>query len=369
MTSTPTAGGPSTHRPTRPRERRVIVPLAGADIDVRCGPGTEHLATAFLPTGATDVPDVTDVTDAPEVTGGAAPLRLSVRVDAEHLDGRVPADADGTQHLRSGGAHVWVVPTPRHLQRLDVRRDTSGAPSAELVVDPGALGDGTIRARPAVDAISAWAARRGIMPVHAAAVARDGRDGRDGHDGRAVLLVGPGGRGKTTTALTLATRGWRLIADDRCFLEATPHGTVVHGLYGTAVLTQAMVGRLGADRWESLGRTHGGKSAHRLPPDLPVARSALLGAVVTVDHDGEPYRVAPLPRPAAHAAWQEAFAPALQTDGPTPALLAAYARASRTHPVTRLTLGWDAGRIDDALAGLLEAEQAGGGLLDAGGGR
>lgn len=314
------------------------VTLADVAIDVRCGPGTEPLGDAFLPA------------DGPVgVADGAATLTLTMRIDAAHLDLLVSGDEDGSEHRRSGEAHAWLVPRPRHLQRFMPARVSGGGPEAELVVDATSCEDGTVRARPAVHAVATWAAARGVMPVHAAAVARDGR---------ALLLVGRGGRGKTTTALTLAGRGWRLIADDVCFLEATPTGTVVHGLYATAVLTAATVEGLGAAGWEGLGRTHGGKHAFRLPPELPVARSAMLGAVVTVGHgDGDPYRLTELPRGTARAAWLGAFAPALQTHGPTPAWLGASARAVREHPVARLTLGWDAGRLDDVLSALL----AGGG--------
>ena len=308
--------------------------LAGAGIALRCAPGTESLADAFL-----SGPPAT-------VTGVAAPasgptLRLTMRLDSAHLDGRVRTDVDGSEHHRSGDEHIWVVPQPRHLEQL-----TPGpAPHAELVVDATSIVDGTVRARPAVHAIAAWAAGRGVMPVHAGAVARDGR---------ALLLIGRGGRGKTTTTLTLAARGWQLIADDLCFLETTPAGPVVHGLYATAVLTPAMVERVGADTWEGLGRTHVGKVAYRLPATLPVAASAALTGVVTVTHgDGDPYRLTRLPRPAAHTSWQEAFAPALQTHGPTPAWLAAYAHATRTLPVSRLTLGWDVARLDEVLTGML----------------
>ena len=346
------------------------VTLAGAGIDVRCDAGTGPLADVFLAGDA--------VGAAPDADGGADRLTLTMRVDGPLLDAAVRGDEEGSVHLRrgvrDGDEHTWLVPRPRHLQRLTLGGGGGGGAShrgagsdgaahggvahAELVVDAGSVADGTVRARPGVHAIATWAAGRGVMPVHAAAVARDGR---------ALLLIGAGGRGKTTTAMSLALRGWRLIADDLCFLAPSPTGTVVHGLYATAVLTPPMAERLGASTWEGLGRTHVGKVAVRLPAELPVAREATLTAVVTVGHDdGEPYRTSVLPHRDAHAAWQEAFAPALQTHGPTPALLAAYARAARALPVTRMTLGWDVGRIDGVLTGLLDGGLDDGGLLTRG---
>jgi len=318
----------------------VTVTLGGARITVRCGPGTEPLADAFLPMdGSGGGPEG----EPPGLSVGAVPLTLTMRLDAAFLDGHVSGREDGSQHFRRGDAHTWVVPRPRHLQRFTSR----AAPHAELVVDATSSAGAEVRSRPAVHAIATWAAGRGVMPIHAAAIARGGRG---------LLLIGAGGRGKTTTALTLAARGWHLIADDVCFLENTPSGTVVHGLYRTAVLTGPMAEHLGAGRWEGLGRTHVGKVAFRLPSDLPIARSAALHAVVAVAHDdGDPYRLTDLPHHAAHAAWQHTFAPALQTHGPTPGWLAAYARTAGSTPISHLTLGWDAGRLDDILTGLLDA--------------
>ena len=289
--------------------------LAGAGIDLHCAPGTEPLADAFLHSGsATDRERRAPV--------GGPPLRLAMRLDASHLDGRVPPGLDVSEHHRRGDAHVWVVPKPRQLQRF-----TAGpAPHAGLVADATSVLDGTIRARPAIHAIAAWAAGRGVMPVHAAAVARDGR---------ALLLIGRGGRGKTTTALTLAARGWRLIADDLCFLETTPAGPVIHGLYATAVLTPSVV--------EAARRGLVGAA-----PDVPMSGRSPSASLPRGPWSGPPslepssHRLArgggPLPADPPcrsqlpHSAWQEAFAPALQTHGPTPGLLAAYANATRTLP-------------------------------------
>lgn len=66
-----------------------------------------------------------------------------------------------------------------------------------------------------------WLADRGSQLTHAAAIA--------GHSG-AALLVGPGGSGKSTTALTCVGSPLRYLADDYCIVEpaTTP---VVHSLY------------------------------------------------------------------------------------------------------------------------------------------
>lgn len=51
------------------------------------------------------------------------------------------------------------------------------------------------------------------MLTHATAVARHGVTGWS-----AVLLTGPSGGGKSDLALRLIDRGWRLVADDQCFI-------------------------------------------------------------------------------------------------------------------------------------------------------
>lgn len=58
--------------------------------------------------------------------------------------------------------------------------------------------------------------RRGLLPLHASAVAVDGR---------ALLLSGDSGMGKSTLAAALAGRGYRLVADDVCAAEVGADGT------------------------------------------------------------------------------------------------------------------------------------------------
>ena len=306
---------------------RVAVALAGNSIDVRCAPAAEPLVGAFVPSLGP--------------AAGAPTLRLAMRVDAPYLTQLAVVDSSSARHYRRGAEHRWITQSPRQLQHLTLDHP----PHAHLVVDGASLQDGAIRARPAVDAISAWAASCGIMPLHASAVALGGE---------ALLFIGEGGRGKTTTALSLALRGWQLIADDRCFLELTSKDIVVHGLYPTAILTPSMAERLGASSWGDLGTTHEGKVACRLPAAMPMVSAATLRAVVTPSQgEGAPYRVTPLNRRTALAAWQGAFAPALQANGPSPLWLLSFARATRTVPAWGVSLGWDFGRLDRALRGLL----------------
>ena len=302
--------------------------LAGESIEVHALPGAEDLVGAFIP--------------AVDSQAARPTLRLALRLDSQYLAAQLGAAPSGSRHSRLGRDHLWTAQQPRQLQRLALG---AGA-EAELVVDASSILDGAIRARPAVDAISVWAASQGIMPLHASALARNGQ---------ALLMIGEGGSGKTTTALALAMRGWQLIADDRAFLEVSPLGMVVHGLYRTAILTPTSAARLEAGSWGDLQPTHEGKWAVQLPKSMRVATSATLRGVVALTHGvGEPYLTERLTRPAALAAWQGVFAPALQAHGPTPTWLANLASATRRAHTWGLTLGWQFDRLERVLGTLLD---------------
>lgn len=57
------------------------------------------------------------------------------------------------------------------------------------------------------------ASTAGFLVLHASVVARPGGD--------AVAIIGPVGAGKSTLAAYLATRGWRVLSDDRLIVDAT----------------------------------------------------------------------------------------------------------------------------------------------------
>ena len=59
-----------------------------------------------------------------------------------------------------------------------------------------------------------------------------------------LLLVGPGGAGKSTTTVAAALSGMRVAGDDYVVLESGPGGVVAHSLYATAKLAPATVHRL-----------------------------------------------------------------------------------------------------------------------------
>lgn len=75
---------------------------------------------------------------------------------------------------------------------------------------------------------------RGTQLVHAAVV---------GRGGQAVLLAGPGGSGKSTTALACLGAGLEHIADDYALVSGVSH-PIVHALYATAKLNADSLVRL-----------------------------------------------------------------------------------------------------------------------------
>jgi hypothetical protein len=74
-----------------------------------------------------------------------------------------------------------------------------------------------------------WGAPRGRVLAHAGAV---------GTDGAGVLLVGPGGAGKSSTALSCAQAGFDYAADDYCLVTAEPSPTAF-GLYASGKVVRA----------------------------------------------------------------------------------------------------------------------------------
>ena len=79
-------------------------------------------------------------------------------------------------------------------------------------------------------------AQQGYPVIHAAAV---------GDGERAVLLCGPSGRGKSTTAAHLAANGWRVVSDDAVRLERVGTDLFVHPSYASVRLHEGALTQLG----------------------------------------------------------------------------------------------------------------------------
>lgn len=312
---------------TRMRSR-----LAGQAIDLEFEPETAHLADAFARQVDTD----------PEPAG----LTVSFRANERLVDGALRTMAGVSSHQRQGDTHVWLSTKPRHVQSLSptpgLGRDSA---VASVMLGQGRGLDGSLRARPGVEVISAWAAGRGVLPVHASGIALGDR---------ALILLGESGSGKTTTALALAERGWSLLGDDRCFVYRRGCEVKAASLYATAILTEKSLSRLEARNWRDLGVTHHGKHARRLPSTIHVGAEAQLAGVVWVSPDaGSLYEPEALSRREALVPWQSALAPTLQAHGPSAGWLRNLTDLSRAVPAWRMRIGWDFNRIEGALRDLV----------------
>lgn len=274
--------------------------------------------------------------------GRCPDFSLKITVDPQAME-TVSGLRGFDQHYRRADEHFWVANAPPHVQTLNLGR--SQPVSASLMLADGLHVDGSIRARPGVEAISAWAAANDILPLHASAVALNDQ---------ALLLVGESGSGKSTTALALAERGWKLIADDRCFMTLEGSQAFLHGLYASAVVTKDALQRLEAQNWVDLGATHHGKFARRVPVSMfQSARSRLVGVVWVAPASKPEVRCTALSRREALSPWQSTLAPTLQALGPSAKWLRQLSAFSQSVPAWRMRIDWNFDKIDTALRGIL----------------
>lgn len=141
----------------------------------------------------------------------ARPFGPAIRI----ADGRVRLEMPGVAtYLVEGGSRVTVDPAL-----------PAGAPDIRVFLFTTVL------------AILCY--RRGLVPLHAGAVAVDGR---------ALLLAGATGVGKSTLTATLAARGHRLLSDDLCALDcADPARPLIHPAFPRLKLWEDATTRLAID--------------------------------------------------------------------------------------------------------------------------
>ena len=201
-----------------------------------------------------------------ESAGG--PIRLSVvgrglaghlGAALGHLVGREQPPA--ALHLDLWDEAVTGVPCPLRTDFEDFPRDVLGTP---VRIDPAdwrriwTAGEGAVteldgsdgrmvgwradasrlsveeRARPFPVALQAWLQWRGVVTLHAAAVATGGR---------AALIVGDSGSGKSTIALACAGAGLAFLGDDQVAVSWPDGAAVVHSLFAS-VRVDGIVDRL-----------------------------------------------------------------------------------------------------------------------------
>jgi len=308
----------------------VVTSLAGLQISCHSDSATAPMLQSFAPT-ATDLHKATS-------------LHISIALDEHGLDEALGRGGTASTHMRRGNDHAWINEQPRRLQTLVM--DTPS--HARLLVDETFVRDAAVMARPVAESIEAWATQNDVYPLHASAVE---------FGGNGVLFVGESGRGKTTTALALATRGWALIADDRCFLTDREGDYELHGLYASTVVTKEVADRNGELIGEHIGVTREGKIAARLPPHMKFTRNARLRGVVILNHQhDEPYSLTKLGTRAAISAWQEALLPTQRLLGSATSLFSLLINVSQQIPIWRLNLGWEFRLLDRALRQLTETD-------------
>lgn len=113
---------------------------------------------------------------------------------------------DGVWQTNAGGATTRLMLAPAHAH-------------ITLANEAGATGAAAPAARAALyTALSEAVRASGLVPMHAAAIARDDDS---------TLLLGPSGTGKTTTLLRAVRAGWSPLAEDLVWLD--PGSLRVHG--------------------------------------------------------------------------------------------------------------------------------------------
>jgi hypothetical protein len=134
------------------------------------------------------------------------PVHIRLGEVANHLPGAVEVDPDcfatSSQYfLRIHGIGRYLVNNGREI----VVRPEPGA----LALDVRAYLLGTL--------FVALCQQRGLLPLHASAVSTAPVNGRDG----VVAFLARSGQGKSSLAAHLAQRGFRVLADDVCLVDAT----------------------------------------------------------------------------------------------------------------------------------------------------
>lgn len=193
--------------------------------------------------------------------------------------------------------------------------------------------------------------QRGLFPLHASCVAIGGK---------AVALCGPTGAGKSTTAMHLAMRGHRLVADDVCVIEVTAGSPRVLPAFPRLKLTQEAMSALKIPsegyEWDRLGKLD---KFHYTPTESFITESLPLGGILLLRRAEpiEPGGCLPLLRPVDKmtALRKQLFRPqAAAAMGSKESLLANQAAIAAVTPMWRIARHFDLAGMDPWL-GQIEA--------------
>jgi hypothetical protein len=185
----------------------------------------------------------------------------------------------------------------------------------------------------------------GLTVCHAAAI---------GRGERGLLVAGPGGHGKSTTALAALAAGWTFIGDDYVAIRADP--PVAYSLYGSAKLDPGFAPRLrGLENLFRHGQPLAGGKVLVWPNESEgamIAPSFEIAAIVLPRVSGE---AEPRVEQGNMAEALRALAPSslFQSIRPLPDDFRALVALLKTIPVYRLFLGEKPERIPRVLAPLV----------------
>lgn len=276
-------------------------------------------------------------------------LRSELELPGLAPDGDAASDPDVVVSLR---------PAPRPAALTDIAGGVAAGPGdfwmevpdvvrlhvtdgCAIAVEIGAAAHmDTVRAFLLGSAMGALLQQRGLLPLHASAVAIEGR---------AVAFVGTSGAGKSTLALHLSDRGHTVLCDDICAVEPLAERPLLHP--GTVRM------KLWAPSLSATGRSAAG--LHRVLPALdkymlPMEEPApgapvALDAVMLLDR-GEAVAITDLPGAvAASALIANTFRGELVAPMRRAAAHFAQCMTLARHPgVRRLVRPWALDGLDDA---------------------
>ena len=327
-----------------------ILRIAGLTLEVTCDADAGQFMHAFdrvIVAGGVGLPRAVDA-------------RLSLSADPQRFEREPYSGLAHGRYRFSDGAFALHAHTPTQLQvyrpgvRAESRGGVAGAeagfgvqgPELKMLLSAEALAAGDLLAHPAWAALTAWLGAQGCFAVHAAGIELHGCG---------LLLVGEGGKGKTTTALAAVQRGFSYLGDDLCFIDLHGDAAVIHGVYSTCKVNPDTEQRLGLSQWAHLGRTPKQKSVLRLPPEVEFSTQAPLRAVVLVSEQ-QPATESPVILSASVAirVLSQAFAPALRSCGPTADWLQTMTALARRVPVVRIGRSWDLDAVAEHLTRLVK---------------
>lgn len=312
--------------------------LLGLPVLIRFARGAlgDELSRAFAHLAADDAGD-------PAFTVGVWETAVSGGEPPPLPDGPSPDDPFGALYLYSGdGVRVAHQPGPNILSAFD-----AGRSEAWYWVDDARHLPYWDAAAPLRQILHWWAAEQGCQLVHGAAV---------GTEDGGVLLVGRGGSGKSTAALSSLESELFYAADDYVAVELEP-APRVHSLFSSGKVEPHHAHRLphvaaavsNADRLDTEKAV---VFAHEHFPERTTAGFPLAAVILPRVTGGAETRIVPASRAAALAA----LAPStiFQLHPPSKQALSTMARLVQRVPAFVLESGSDIPGIPRAIAGLLE---------------